>query len=113
MTSRAAADGLLDVARGLVFLGFPLHAPGMESRSRAEHLSDVPMPMLFVQGTRDRLANLDLMRQVVHALGSGAHLHVVEDGDHGFVVPKRMGGNPTDVLDDIAANVQDWIRKVG
>ncbi|KPK04130.1 MAG: hypothetical protein AMS20_09140 [Gemmatimonas sp. SG8_28] len=113
MTSRAAADGLLDVARGLVFLGFPLHAPGMESRSRAEHLSDVPMPMLFVQGTRDRLANLDLMRQVVHALGSGAHLHVVEDGDHGFVVPKRMGRNPTDVLDDIAANVQDWIRKVG
>jgi predicted alpha/beta-hydrolase family hydrolase len=113
MTSRAAADGLLGAARGLVLLGFPLHAPGRESRTRAEHLSDVPMPMLFVQGTRDRLANLELMRQVVHALGSGARLHVVEGGDHGFVVPKRMGRNPTDVLDDIAANIHDWIRKVG
>jgi predicted alpha/beta-hydrolase family hydrolase len=113
MTSRAAADGLLDAARGLVFLGFPLHAPGRESRSRAEHLSHVPMPMLFVQGTRDRLANLELMRQVVHALGSNVHLHVVAGGDHGFVVPKRMGRKPADVWDDVAANVHDWIRKVG
>jgi hypothetical protein len=113
MTSRAAADGLLDMVRGLVFLGFPLHAPGKMSSSRAEHLSNVPMPMLFVQGTRDRLADLELMRQVVHALGARAHLHVIEGGDHSFAVPKRIGRDPADVLDDIAANVHDWIRKAG
>ncbi|MFI5402869.1 MAG: alpha/beta family hydrolase, partial [Planctomycetota bacterium] len=101
MTSLAAAEGALP-AKGLVFLGFPLHPAGKPSTERAEHLARVPQRTLFVQGTRDKLGGLDLLRPV---LPPGATLHVVEGADHGFAVKGRGLG---DVLREIAAAVARW-----
>jgi predicted alpha/beta-hydrolase family hydrolase len=111
MTSTAAAEGRIDVVRGLVFLGFPLHPPGRPGLERAEHLARVAMPMLFVQGTRDRLADLALVQQVASDLGPHAHVHVVEGGDHSFAVPQRMGRPEGDVLDGVAGAVHDWMTR--
>ena len=101
MTSMAAAEGGVDAA-GLVFLGFPLHPAGKPGTERAEHLARVAVPTLFVQGTRDTLAGLDLLRPV---LPSRATLHVVEGADHGFAVKGRGLG---DVAKEIAAAVARW-----
>ncbi|MCH7876206.1 MAG: alpha/beta hydrolase [Gemmatimonadetes bacterium] len=90
MTSQAQSRDPLPGVRGLVFLGFPLHAPGRPGDRRAEHLNDVTVPMLFLQGTRDALADLDLIREVTNRLGSRATLHVLEGGDHSFKVLKRV-----------------------
>lgn len=110
MTSTAAAESPLPDVRGLVFLGFPLHAPGRRGSARAAHLSDVPLPLLFVQGTRDRLAPLDELRPVTEGLGSRAALHVVEGGDHSFRVPRRSGRGDDEIHEEIAAAVADWCR---
>jgi predicted alpha/beta-hydrolase family hydrolase len=110
MTSLAAAADPLPGVRGLVFFGFPLHAAGKPSIDRGAHLSDVPVPMLFLQGTRDALGGLDLLTPVVAALGPRAHLHVVEDADHGFHVPKRSGRTDAQVLDDLAARAASWME---
>lgn len=110
MTSSAAAAAPLPDVQGLVFLGFPLHAPGRPGTARADHLSDVAVPLLFVQGTRDRLAPLDELRPVVDALGPRAELHVVDGGDHSFRVPKRSGRSESEVHDAIAAAVAAWCR---
>lgn len=108
MTSLAAADrpGLSGV-RGLVFLGFPLHAPARPSTSRAAHLPRVSIPMLFVQGTRDTLADFGLMQDVVGPLEL-ATLHVVDDADHGFAVPKRAGRARAEILGQMADAVAQW-----
>ena len=90
MTSGAAAKSLPGV-RGLVFLGFPLHPPGKPGTERADHLDSVEVPMLFLQGTRDQFAQLDLVTTVCRRLGPRATLHLIEDGDHSFNVPKRTG----------------------
>jgi hypothetical protein len=112
MTSRAAAlDGLPD-ARGLVFFGFPLHAAGRPSSERAQHLADVPLPMLFLQGTRDTLADLELLRPVCEGLGPRARLHVVEGGDHSFRMLKRSGRSDGEVLDELADVVVGWVGDV-
>jgi len=93
---------------GLVFLGFPLHAPGKDGTDRAAHLPDIETPMLFVQGTRDKLARIDLITQVVDDLPKG-QIHVIDDGDHSFNVPKRAGRTKdevwTDIVDAVAAFV--------
>ncbi len=111
MTSLAAADAPLAGLRGIVFLGFPLHGigkpPGIE---RSEHLHQVDLPLLFVQGTRDRLANLDFLRPVVERLGSRATLHVVDGGDHSFKVLKRSGRTHEEVMAEVADAVAGWIR---
>lgn len=111
MTSLAAADAPLAGVRGIVFLGFPLHGigkpPGIE---RSDHLHRVGPPLLFVQGTRDRLANLDLLRPVVERLGPRATLHVVEGGDHSFKVLKRSGRAHEEVMAEVAGAVAGWIR---
>lgn len=112
MTSRAAAEELLPGVAGLVFLGFPLHSAGKPSRERGEHLSGVDLPMLFVQGTRDRLADLDLLRPVVAGLGSRATLHVVEGGDHSFGVLKRSGRSTGEVMAELADAVAGWAERV-
>ena len=110
MTSTAhAAEPLVDV-RGLVFLGFPLHAAGRPSRDRAVHLDAVGVPMLFCQGTRDALAHVALVRDVCEDLGSLATLHVVDDGDHSFKVPKRAGRSDDDVTADVADAIVAWAR---
>ena len=110
MTS-LAADAPLAGVRGIAFLGFPLHGigkpPGIE---RSEHLHQVELPLLFVQGARDRLANLDFLRPVVERLGSRATLHVVEGGDHSFKVLKRSGRTHPEVMAEVADAVAGWIR---
>lgn len=109
MTSAAAADSSLPRVAGLVFLGFPLHPAGRPAAERGEHLREVDVPMLFVQGTRDRLADLDLLRPVVAGLGPGAALHVVDGGDHSFHVLKRSGRSDADALDEIADAVARFV----
>jgi predicted alpha/beta-hydrolase family hydrolase len=108
MTSTAAAQRPLAGVRGLLFLGFPLHQPGRPGRARADHLRDVALPMLFVQGTRDTLADLGELRPVLAELGNRAALHVVEDGDHSFHVLKRSGRTDAQVLDEIGARAVAW-----
>lgn len=88
--------------KGIAFLGFPLHQPNRPGRDRAAHLFDVVHPMLFVQGTRDTLADLTLIREVTSELGALATLHVVEGADHSFAVPKKSGRTHDQVLDEIA-----------
>src|SRR5881275_1228069 len=101
MTSTAQAEEPLPGVRGLVFLGFPLHPPGRPGDSRAEHLAQVQIPMLFLQGTRDDFADLQLLRPVVNRLGERATLHVVEGGDHSFKVLKRSGRTESDAMDEL------------
>ena len=108
MTSQAQAHEPLTGVHGLTFLGFPLHPPGRPATSRAAHLSDVRIPMLFLQGTRDEFAGLDLLRPIVTKLGAGATLHVVEGGDHSFKVLKRTGRTETDVMNELADTITAW-----
>jgi uncharacterized protein len=110
MTSAAAAAGALPGVRGLVFLGFPLHPPGQPGTSRADHLYRVDLPMLFHQGTRDAFARLDLITDVCEELESNATLHMVEDGDHSFAVPKRSGRTPADVMGELVDTTVEWAR---
>jgi len=108
MTSQAQSSQPMPGVRGLVFLGFPLHPPGRPGISRAEHLTSVDVPMLFLQGTRDEFATLDLLRGVVQPLGSRATLHLIEEGDHSFKVPKRTGKTERDILEELATRIQHW-----
>jgi predicted alpha/beta-hydrolase family hydrolase len=108
MTSQAQAREPLPGVRGLVFFGFPLHPPGRPGVERAEHLSAIEIPMLFLQGTRDEFATLDLLQGVVKRLGSRATLHLIEEGDHSFKVPKRSGKTESDVLEELATTIQQW-----
>lgn len=112
MTSSAAARAPLPGVRGLVFLGFPLHAPGRPGRERAAHLERVRLPMLFLQGTRDALADLSLVRSVAGQL-PGATLHVVEGGDHSFAVLKRSGRTETEVMAELADTIVEWLGREG
>jgi uncharacterized protein len=108
MSSQAAAQGLLPPVRGLVFFGFPLHPPKQPSTKRAEHLSQVPMPMLFLQGTRDELADLNLLRPVCAKLGARATLHIIETADHSFHVLKKSGRSDDEVLRELAQTALSW-----
>ena len=110
MTSGAAARGLLPGVRGLAFLGFPLHPPGQPGTTRAEHLEQVDVPMLFLQGTRDAFARPDLLLPLCRRLEPRATLHLVEEGDHSFSVPKRAGRTPAEVLDGLADALVAWAR---
>ena len=104
MTSTAAAEKALPGVRGLVFLGFPLHGIGKPpSTDRGLHLADVGLPMLFLQGTRDKLANLDFLRPLLADIRPDPVLHVVEDADHGFHVPKRSGRTDDEVVEELAS----------
>jgi len=108
MTSRAAAAEPLAGVAGLVFLGFPLHPAGRPGDSRADHLARVALPMLFLQGTRDALADLALLEPVVRRLGERATLRVIEHADHSFHVLKRSGRTDAQVLDALADAVAAW-----
>jgi uncharacterized protein len=112
MTSQAQASQPMPGVRGLVFFGFPLHAPGKPGTTRAEHLTSVDVPMLFLQGTRDEFAQLDLLQQVVKGLGDRATLHLIEEGDHSFKVPKRTGKTESDVMDELAGTIQTWAMEL-
>jgi len=112
MTSTAQAEEPLPGVRGLVFLGFPLHPPGRPDDKRAEHLARVTIPMLFLQGTRDAFADLELLRPVAKRLGDRATLHLVEGGDHSFKVPKKSGRSEGDVMGELARALVTWSLKL-
>jgi predicted alpha/beta-hydrolase family hydrolase len=113
MTSQAQAQDALPGIRGLVFLGFPLHAPNKPDDRRATHLADVNIPMLFLQGTRDSLADLSLLTPVCQRLAPQATLHVVEGGDHSFKVLKRSGRTDEEVLGELAETMVHWLARLG
>ncbi len=110
MTSQAQAAEPLAGVRGLVFVGFPLHAAGKPGADRANHLADVRVPMLFLQGTRDTLADLRLIRDTTAALGSHATLHIVEGGDHSFHVLARSGRTDDEVREELAGTMAGWMK---
>ena len=112
MTSQAQAKAPLPGVKGLAFLGFPLHADKKPSTERAEHLAHVAIPMLFLQGTRDGLADLGLLRPVVAALGAKATLHEVEGGDHSFAVLKKSGRTNDEALAEVLDTLAAWIDKL-
>lgn len=113
MTSQAAAENLLGSVKGLVFFGFPLHPPNRPSTKRAEHLAKVSVPMLFLQGTRDTLADLTLLRPVCAKLGSRATLHIIPEADHSFHVLKKSGKTDADVMTELAQTTAAWTNKLG
>ncbi|MBS1841654.1 MAG: dienelactone hydrolase family protein [Acidobacteria bacterium] len=113
MSSQAAAEGKLEGARGLVFFGFPLHPPKQPGTKRAEHLAKVNVPMLFLQGTRDDLADLNLLKPICKKLGKRATLHVIETADHSFHVLKKSGRSDAEVLRELAETTAEWGKGLG
>jgi hypothetical protein len=111
ITSQAQAgpEGALPGVRGLVFFGFPLHPAGEPATKRGDHLAKTGLPLLFLQGERDKLADLSLLRPVVAALGARARLEIVPEGDHSFAVPKRTGRTAAEVLDWLAAQTETFV----
>jgi uncharacterized protein len=112
MTSQAQAAAPLDGVRGLAFFGFPLHPAGKPSSDRAKHLADVHVPMLFLQGTRDSLADAGLIEPVVERLGPSATLHLVDGAEHSFHVLARSGRNDRDVMNEILDAFVGWLGKI-
>ena len=112
MTSQAQSLSPLAGVRGLVFLGFPLHPPGKASDERGSHLLDVKVPMLFLQGSRDDLADLGLLRPLVERLGARAMLKLLDQADHSFHVPARSGRKDAEVREEMLAAVAGWIEAV-
>lgn len=112
MTSQAQATSPLLGVRGLVFLGFPLHPAGKPGDQRAAHLFDVHVPMLFLQGTRDSLAEPGLMQSLVARLGPRAILRLFDDADHSFHVPARSGGNDEQVRRALGDAIEKWIARI-
>jgi uncharacterized protein len=112
MTSQAQAKAPLAGVRGLAFFGFPLHAAGKPSIDRADHLTDVHVPMLFLQGTNDKLAELQLLKPVVEKLKPLATLHVIEAADHSFHVPARSGRNDREVMSEILDALAAWVGTI-
>jgi len=109
MTSQAQAAAPLAGVSGLAFFGFPLHAAGVPSDARAKHLLDVAVPMLFLQGTRDALADAKLMQALAKRLGKVATLAFFEEADHSFHVPARTGRKDVEVLSDVLDTLASWI----
>src|SRR5437660_11494938 len=112
MSSQAASQQLLEGVRGLVFFGFPLHPPNKPGTKRAEHLAKVPMPMLFLQGTRDTLADLKLLRPICADLGARATLHIIETADHSFHVLKSSGLSDSGALRGLAQATASWAENL-
>jgi len=110
MTSQAQAVEALPGVAGLVFLGFPLHAPGKPGDERGAHLAEVKVPMLFLQGTRDDFASLELLRPLVKGLGPRATLELFDDADHSFHVPARSARNDGDVMSELLEKSARWMR---
>lgn len=112
MTSQAQAAAPLPGVRGLAFLGFPLHAAGKPSDERAQHLLQVRIPMLFLQGTRDALADATLMQSLAERLGVRATLKLVQDADHSFHVPARTGRKNDAVASEMMDSIAAWLERL-
>ena len=112
MSSMSAAQSPIENVKGLVFFAFPLHPSGKEGTERAEHLSDVTIPMLFLSGTRDKLANLDLLEPVCEKLGDNATLHLLDTADHGFKTLKRSRKSDEDVFVEMTRVLKEWAEQL-
>lgn len=112
MTSQAQAKAPLPGVKGLAFLGFPLHADGKPSTERAEHLARVTIPMLFLQGTRDKLADLGTLKPVLAELGPRAKLHEIAGGDHSFAVLRKSGRSNEEALEEVLNVLRAWIDEL-
>jgi len=110
MTSLAAAEKPLSGVRGLIFFGFPLHAPGRPGAERGQHLSQIKVPMLFLQGSRDSLAELKLLNPLCAKLGRRAELFVVEGADHSFHMLKSSGRSDSEVLEEVIQKANSWME---
>jgi uncharacterized protein len=110
MTSTAASEGLLPNVTGIIFFGFPLHPPGKPSNDRAEHLYKVTIPMLFLQGSRDALASLDLLKPVIKKIGGKAKLFNIDGGDHSFHVSKEYGLKDSEVIEMLCKEIKRWME---
>ena len=113
MTSQAQALDALPGIRGLAFFAFPLHPAGKPSSDRAKHLAGIDIPMLFLQGTRDALAELSLLEPIVNGLGKLATLHLIKEADHSFHVLARSGRNDREVMTEVLAAFAAWAGKIG
>jgi uncharacterized protein len=109
MTSTAQSETPLDSVTGLIFFSFPLHMPERPSVERAEHLGLIKIPMLFLSGTRDKLADLDLLKSVCERLGTLATLHLIETADHGYKIQKRSRQSTEDVFDEMSRVTKEWL----
>ena len=109
IASHLAAQGA--PVHGLVFLGYPLHPPGRTDRLRSEHFGSIPCPLLFIEGTRDPFCRLDLLERAMEKIPVRTDLHIIQDGDHSFNVPKRSGRQQREVWDEIVSVVATWLRK--
>ena len=112
MTSTAASREPLPDVKGIVFFGFPLHAPNKPSSGRAEHLFKVDVPMLFLQGTRDKLADLTLLKPICKKLKDKAELHIIEGADHSFHVLKSSGRTDELVIEELAETAAGWMKGI-
>jgi predicted alpha/beta-hydrolase family hydrolase len=112
MTSLAAAKEPLDGVRGLMYFGFPLHAAGKPSADRGDHLFDIKLPMLFLQGSRDALADLKLLKPLCARLGEWVELFVIEGGDHSFHLLKSSGRSDDQALDEAVQKTASWISRL-
>jgi predicted alpha/beta-hydrolase family hydrolase len=112
MTSTAASESPLEGVRGLVFFSFPLHQAGEPETKRAGHLASVTVPMLFLSGSRDELADLNLLRPVCEKLGERATLHVLDTADHGYKILKKSRASDEDVFTEMARVLRDWAAKL-
>jgi hypothetical protein len=112
MTSQAQAESPLSGVRGLVFLGFPLHAPGRPSDERGAHLFDIKIPTLFLQGTRDALATTQFLESLVQRLGKRATLKLFQDADHSFHVPAKTGRQDAMVRAEMLDQLAAWVDTV-
>lgn len=113
MTTTAQSEEPLENVKGLVMFSFPLHLAGRPDTKRALHLSTVKIPMLFLSGTRDELASLDLLKPVVTQLGKHASLHLLDTANHGYKILKKTRTSTEDVFDEMARRVREWIDEVG
>ena len=112
MTSQAQALRPLAGVRGIIFLGFPLHPPDKPSITRTEHLSDVNIPMLFIQGTRDKLSTTKLLRAITKKLSRVATVHMIAQADHAFHITVRSGRTDAEVMSDLMDAFTGWIDRI-
>lgn len=109
MASHLLAEDASINAKGIIYIGFPLHAPGRDSKDRANHLGDISIPQLFIQGTKDKLANFEMINEVVASLPN-AEIKVIENGDHSFKVSKSVGISKQEMIEKLAKISSDWIN---
>lgn len=113
MTTTAQCEGPLENVKGLVLFSFPLHLAGRPDTKRAEHLANIDIPMLFLSGTRDELATLDLLEPTIDKLGERAKLHLLDTANHSYKVLKKTRTSTEDVFDEMARTIREWLDQYG